>query len=104
MEETDVPESIRRWYAIRTRLRTEKVVRENLRRQGIETFLPVMAKVRQWKHRQKRIEWALFPGWCFARCTVLERPRVLYSSGVVDLVGTGSQRDAAILDEEIAAL
>ena len=55
------------WYALWTRSRHENVVREQLERKGYEAFLPTITKWSRWKDRKKKIDWPLFPGYCFAR-------------------------------------
>ena len=104
MEEMDAPGSTHRWYAVRTRSRAEKVVREHLQRRGVETFLAVASKVSRWKDRQKRIEWPLFPGYCFARFAVSDKLNVVQAPGVVEIIGSAAGRPEAIPDEEIFAL
>ena len=55
------------WYAVWTRARAEKVVAEQLARKQIEAFLPTVPRWSRWKDRKKKIDWPLFPGYCFAR-------------------------------------
>ncbi|MCX6537953.1 MAG: UpxY family transcription antiterminator [Acidobacteria bacterium] len=55
------------WYAIWTRSRAEKSVVEQLERKRIEVFLPTIQRWSRWKDRKKKIDWPLFPGYCFAR-------------------------------------
>jgi transcription antitermination factor NusG len=74
------------WYAIWTRSRHEQVVREQLERKGYEAFLPTIPKWSRWKDRKKRIDWPLFPGYCFARFDPLERLPILTCTGVVNIV------------------
>jgi transcription antitermination factor NusG len=93
-----------RWYAIRTRSRAEKVVRDQVAQRGVEAFLPLMMRVSQWKDRRKRIEWPLFPGYCFARFTGDQQLLVLQSPGVVEIIGSALGRPEAIPDSEVAAL
>ena len=50
------------WYAIRTRSRHEKMVSDQLERQGIENFLPLVKHSRQWSDRVKEVELPLFSG------------------------------------------
>jgi transcription antitermination factor NusG len=77
------------WYAIRTRSRHEKVAAEQLRDQGIESFLPLVSRIRRWSDRQKEVELPLFPGYAFVRFAPLsaDRLRVLRTHGVVGFVG-----------------
>jgi transcriptional antiterminator NusG len=93
-----------RWYALRTRSRHEKRVREQLAGgQEIEVFLPLWERRSRWKDRIKRIQVPLFPGYCFARFRYSDRLRVLKAFGVVDLVGAGGEPEP-IPDAEIDAI
>jgi len=92
-----------RWYAVRTRSRHEKLVRDRLAAQGIEHLLPTVHRLSQWKDRKKEIEAPLFSGYCFARFRWPDRLAVQTVSGVVGLVG-GGQRPEPIPDQEIDAL
>ena len=91
------------WYALRTKSRHEKVVRERLVREGVETLLPTMKRLSRWKDRKKEVEVPLFSGYCFARFTWPERISVLSVSGVVNLVGSGNDPEPLPI-EEISAL
>ena len=91
------------WYALRTKSRHEKIVRDSLTSQGMESLLPTVKRLSQWKDRRKEIEVPLFPGYCFLRFSLEEKLPVLKVSGVVEVVGRGSTPEP-ILDEEIAAL
>lgn len=93
----------RRWYAVRTRSRHEKLVREQLANQGIEPLLPIVKRLRQWKDRKKEIEVPLFSGYCFVRFASEQKLPVLKTIGVVDIVG-GGHCPEPIADEEIAAI
>src|SRR5205809_4566874 len=75
-----------RWYAVWTRSRHEQVVREQLERKGLETFLPTIPRWSRWKDRKKKIEWPLFPGYCFVRFDGHDRLPILKCSGVVTIV------------------
>ena len=89
--ETDgagVPEGTQQpsWYAIWTRSRHEQVVRAQLDRKKIEAFLPTITRWSRWKDRKKKIDWPLFPGYCFARFDATARLSILKCSGVVSIV------------------
>ena len=92
-----------RWYALRTKSRHEKLVRDQLDKQGIEPLLPTVKRLSQWKDRKKEIEVPLFSGYCFVRFSQQERLPVQKVSGVVEVVGSGS-RPEPIPDAEIEAL
>jgi transcription antitermination factor NusG len=92
-----------RWYAIRTQVRFEKVVREQLVNRGIETLLPSCKRMSQWKNRTKVIEAALFPEYCFARLSATQRQVVLQIPGVLEILDAGNKSESVIA-EEIAAV
>jgi len=77
------------WYAVRTRSRHEKMVADQFDRSGIEHFLPLVKRDRQWSDRVKEVEMPLFPGYAFVRVVLLspDRLRVLQTHGVAGLVG-----------------
>lgn len=76
------------WFAIWTRSRHEKLVRDQLQQKQVEVFLPTITKWSRWKDRKKQIEWPLFPGYCFAHFDVTDRLPILKCEGVVTIVGT----------------
>jgi transcription antitermination factor NusG len=91
------------WFAIWTRSRHEMVVRDQLGRKGVEAFLPTVTRWSRWKDRRKRIDWPLFPGYCFARLADERTMAVRACSGVVAIVSFDG-RPAAIPEEQIAAV
>ena len=91
------------WYALRTKSRHEKLVRDQLDKQGIEPLLPTVKRLSQWKDRKKEIEVPLFSGYCFVRFSQLEKTPVRKIVGVVEIVGSGS-RPEPIPEQEINAL
>ena len=92
------------WYAIWTRSRHEQVVREQLLQKQIETFLPTVTRWSRWKDRKKKIDWPLFPGYCFARFNPRERLPVLKCSGVVTIISSQGGEPAAIPEHEIEGI
>ena len=88
------------WYAIWTRARHEQVVRDQLARKGVEAFLPTITRWSRWKDRKKKIDWPLFPGYCFARFDPRERLPILKCSGVVTIVAFDGEI-VAIPEQEI---
>ena len=91
------------WYALRTKSRHEKMVRDQLDKQGIEPLLPTVKRLSQWKDRKKEVEVPLFSGYCFVRFSPDARLPVQKVSGVVEIVGSG-RRPEPIADAEIDAL
>jgi transcription antitermination factor NusG len=91
------------WFAIWTRSRHEKLVRDQLQHKQVEVFLPTINKWSRWKDRKKQVEWPLFPGYCFARISPDDALVVRKCHGVVSIITTDG-RPAAIPDEEIAGI
>ena len=91
------------WFAVWTRSRHEQVVREQLERKGVETFLPTILKWSRWKDRKKQISWPLFPGYCFARFDAVDRLPILKCTGVVNIVSFDGE-PAPIPESEIAGI
>jgi len=92
-----------RWYALRTKSRHEKLVRDRLASQGIEPLLPTVKRLSQWRDRKKEVEVPLFSGYCFVRFAQQDKLQVQTVSGVIEIVGS-SGRPEPIPDAEIKAL
>ena len=91
------------WYAIRTRSRHEKLVHQQLGSRGLEAFLPLADRRRQWKDRWKTVSFPLFPGYCFARFPYQDRLSVLTAVGVVQILGINGHA-TPVPDHEIDAV
>lgn len=91
------------WFAVWTRSRHESTVLQQLQEKQIEAFLPTCTRWSRWKDRKKKIEWPLFPGYCFTRIDPMASLPVLKCSGVVSLVSADG-RPLAIPNEEIEAI
>lgn len=87
---TGVPEAVGwrepRWYACYTRARHEKQVARLLKRRGIESYLPTIPRLRQWKDRKKVVEFPLFPSYLFGHFPLTELHEVLSTPGVATVV------------------
>lgn len=88
------------WYACTTRSRHEKKVERLLRERGVESFLPLASRVRQWADRKKRVDFVLFPGYIFVRSLHDQLSRVLSVPGVAGVVRSNG-RAVPIPDQEI---
>jgi transcription termination/antitermination protein NusG len=91
------------WYAIWTRSRHEQVVREQIERKHYDAFLPTITRWSRWKDRKKKVDWPLFPGYCFARFNVEETLAILKCTGVVNIVSFEG-KPAAIPEHEIESI
>ena len=91
------------WYAVWTRSRHEKAVRDQLEARKIEVFLPTIPRWSRWKDRRKLIDWPLFPGYCFAHIEAAARLPILTCSGVVTIVSFNGE-PAPIPDHEVEGI
>jgi transcription antitermination factor NusG len=91
------------WFAVWTRSRHEGTVFRQLVGKGLPAFLPTIPRWSHWRDRKKRIEWPLFPGYCFARLDPAHSLRVLSCVGAVSLVGFDG-RTSPIADQEIEGI
>jgi len=94
------------WYALYIKSRHEFVTNSELTKKGIETFLPVVRKRRQWKDRKKQIDFPLFPGYLFVH--IKPRPEdfltVMKARGTVTLLSAEPGCPTAIPSVEITSL
>jgi transcription antitermination factor NusG len=88
------------WFAVWTRSRHEQVVRDQLEKKHFDVFLPTVTKWSRWKDRKKKIDWPLFPGYCFARFNPHERLPILKCTGVVSIISFEGE-PAPIPDHQI---
>src|SRR4026207_2045984 len=91
------------WYAIWTRSRHEKVGRERLAQKGYEAFLPTIPRWSRWKDRKKKIDWPLFPGYCFARFDPANTLPIPKCTGVVNIVSVEG-KPASIPEHELDSI
>jgi transcription antitermination factor NusG len=92
---TGVSEAARRleprWYACYTRARHEKQVDRLLRERGVESYLPTVPRVRQWKDRKKVVEFPLFPSYLFGLFSLTGLHDVLSTPGMATIVRANGQ-------------
>ena len=91
------------WYAIQTRSRHEKVVRDQLAAKSITHLLPLWRKRSVWKDRVKHVEVPLFSGYLFGYFALQDKIAVLETVGVARLVGING-KPLPIPEEQIAAV
>ncbi len=92
------------WYALYTRSRHEKFVDEELRKRGIETFLPLRRVTRHWSDRKKIIEEPLFGSYIFVHIPIRERLAVLKTRGAVRFIGRSSFDPTEVPEQEISSV
>jgi len=94
------------WFAIHVKSRHEFKVHERLTKNGIDTFLPYVEKLRRWKDRKKLVNFPLFPGYLFVHInkTNIDKFIVLKTPGVVNFLSMGQNEPAPVSDFQIMTL
>jgi transcription antitermination factor NusG len=91
------------WYVLYTKPKWEKKVAEQLSKNGIECYCPLVIQVRQWSDRKKKVEVPLFNSYIFVQLSEADRNVVFDSPGVVRyLFWLG--KPAIVRDEEIKVI
>ena len=91
------------WHAIYVHSRAEKKVHTELKLKGIESFLPLQRKLRQWSDRKKWVEMPLISGYVFVRITRWHYDAVLQTDNVMAYVRFEGKA-AVIRDQDIEIL
>jgi transcription antitermination factor NusG len=93
------------WYAIQTRAKHEKKVAAEIRRAGIDAFLPLVTEMRQWSDRRMSVDVPLFSCYLFVNVDSSPEARiaVLRPAGVLRFVG-GHHEEAAVPDRDIESI
>jgi transcription antitermination factor NusG len=99
----NTPSDSLQWFAIWTRSRHEQVVRDQLATKQIDAFLPTVTRWSRWKDRKKKVDWPLFPGYCFARFDPDDTLPILKCTGVVNIVSF-DRRPAPIPEIELDSI
>jgi len=89
------------WFALYTRSRFEKHVADQLERKRVPVFLPLRQEVHRWQDRHQKVEVPMFRGYLFAQFAPdsSERISVLRTTGVVRIVGFGSEYSEVPLEQ-----
>jgi len=94
------------YYALYVKSRHEFVTQSELVRKGTNTFLPSVKILRQWKDRNKFVDFPLFPGYLFVYINAKpeEYLNVLRTKGAVRLISTEIDGPTPVPTEEINSL
>ena len=76
----------RNWHALYVKSRSEKKVLTQLNDLGVEAYLPLITRIRQWSDRKKKVEEPLFKSYVFVRSNEKEYIPILNVYGVVKFV------------------
>lgn len=73
--------TIKFWFAVYVKSRTEKKVAVEFQKLGIDHFLPLIKELRQWSDRRKWIEAPLFRSYIFVQIEQKDYFKVLQAQG-----------------------
>lgn len=93
----------RHWHAIYVKSRFEKKVYAQLQELGIEAYLPLIKRLKQWSDRRKKVEEPLFKSYVFVRTNEKEYFTVLNATGVVKFVSF-EHKAVVVPDNQILAI
>lgn len=91
------------WFAVSTRSRFEKKALRILLEKGIEAWLPLQKKMKQWSDRRKLVEEPLLRCYIFVRIADDEYLDVLNTNGIVRFI-TFQGKAVPIPEEQIGTL
>lgn len=91
------------WHALYIKSRAEKKALTDLQNKGIEAFLPLQKKLRQWSDRKKWVDMPLIPGYLFVKVSNKEYDMALQSNHIVTYVRFEGKA-AIIPDQQIEYL
>ena len=91
------------WFALYTKARAEKKVCEELRKRGLEAYLPLRRELRQWSDRKKWVEIPVISSYIFVHIPMADYLRVFETKGIVSYVAHKGKA-VIIPDREIEAM
>ena len=93
----------KKWFAIYVKSRSEKKVFKLLEDIDVESFLPLITRVKQWSDRKKKVEEPLFRSYLFVNIPLTDYYKVLQVPGVVKFI-TFEKKPVAVPDNQIIAI
>ena len=91
------------WYALYVHSRAEKKVYERLVEMGMEAYLPLITRMKQWSDRMKKVEEPLFKSYLFVRSDEKNHYEILSIPGVTKFV-TFEKKAVVVPENQINAV
>lgn len=91
------------WFAIKTKYKTEKYVVDQLKRKGIEAYVPLIQVTKRYDRKIKKLDLPLIHCYAFVHIELAEKIKVLQTEHVFSFVGQGGKMES-IPEEEINLL
>lgn len=93
----------KKWFAVYVKSRSEKKVFKLLDDIEIESFLPLITRVKQWTDRKKKVEEPLFRSYLFVNISLADYYKVLQVQGVVKFI-TFEKKPVPVPENQIIAI
>jgi len=93
----------KKWFAVYTQYKREKLVKKMLDQKGIECYLPIQKVVRNWSKKKRTMELPLISCYIFVKITAEEYVPVLETEYVMKFLKIGKDL-LAIPDDEIVLI
>jgi transcriptional antiterminator RfaH len=90
----------KKWFALYTKSRSEKKVNQELIFKGIECYLPIEKKLKQWSDRKKWVEEPFIRSYIFVKSEEHELQNILNTVGVVSVISFGG-KPAKVQEEHL---
>ncbi|MFP4025531.1 MAG: UpxY family transcription antiterminator [Thiohalospira sp.] len=92
--------SEKRWYALYTKSRLEKRAYKELVEKGIEAYLPLEKRLKQWSDRKKWVEEPFIRSYIFVKIAEHHLEKALNTPGIVTVIRF-SGKPAPVREKEI---
>ncbi len=95
--------TVSRWYAVYVKSRYEKKTSKLLEDRHIETYLPLIGRLKQWSDRKKMVEEPLFKSYLFVHTDLKNYFEILNTPGIVKFV-TFEGKPVPVPDNQLVAV
>lgn len=92
-----------RWYAVYVKSRYEKKTSKLLQDRDIETYLPLIGRLKQWSDRKKTVEEPLFKSYLFVHTDLKNYFEILNTPGIVKFI-TFEGKPVPVPDNQLVAV
>ncbi len=96
-------QELKKWIALYTKPRHEKLVQKELGKKGVQTYLPLLKERRRWSDRKKWVEFPMFKSYIFVKTELKNSLFTLQISGVVKIIRFGD-KIATLKESNIQAI
>lgn len=93
----------KKWYAVYTKYKAEKLVAETLNLKDIEAYTPLLQRVKKYQRKIKTYHYPLINNYTFVKIDASEKKTVLETNHVVGFLKIGKEYDP-IPEQEIQTL